>query len=283
MRAGIDDFGSGPYRGFSCVIIGEAGTAGLERRSREILGDHSLAEFHGKDFRMRHADAYESFLTEVRTALDRHGEYAAFQLIHTDLYQQLFEADTSRLAVEVLQSLGTEATNFIMEKTGWLCSFARDLGEIPHDSGTTVAVAMDWKQESDQEAADVPRAISGNLGALLTSSADVVVRLANAYKKRKFPCGPSIASLSVCDSKDSILVQAADVIANLGVNFVKSRVRTECSSSPPEREKARIFAGFMPEAESDLPDPLDLSVTCANTLDGAADTHLRLQILSSAS
>ncbi len=74
MKAGIDDFGSGDFKGFSCVVLGAAGADDLEREGRAILSAAGLTEFHGKGFRVSQADAYEKSLCAVKRALESHGD-----------------------------------------------------------------------------------------------------------------------------------------------------------------------------------------------------------------
>lgn len=278
MKAGVDDFGSGCFKGFSCIVIRDAGVAELESRGNEALSDLGLAEFHGSEFDpARQAGAYEGFACAIRDSLLVGGGYAAFHLFHRDLFQQIFEKFASRVASRALTRLMNQAPDFALTKAGALFSLARELGEIHHSAGQLVAVEMDQDQEGDEEAGLKPVALRGTLGAIFTDTTDALVRIANAYRRQQFPNGPEIGSLRVTDSKNSILVQAADVLANFGVAYVKSQIRAGGSSSCREAEKARIFASVVP------PSPLPmgtLTVTSANVLAGSLNDNIRMQVIT---
>jgi hypothetical protein len=82
--------------------------------------------------------------------------------------------------------------------------------------------------------------------------------------------------LRVCDSKDALIVQAADVIANFGVNYVKSKLRTS-GASHREATKAAIFERLIPNGTPFASAP-SLVVTDSNTLDGASSDTLRFEL-----
>jgi hypothetical protein len=41
MKAGVDDTGSGDFKGFSCILFTDDGAEFLEKRGREILSNPS--------------------------------------------------------------------------------------------------------------------------------------------------------------------------------------------------------------------------------------------------
>ncbi len=49
MKAGVDDTGSGDFKGFSCILFTDDGAEFLEKRGREILSKAGLSEFHGSN------------------------------------------------------------------------------------------------------------------------------------------------------------------------------------------------------------------------------------------
>jgi len=276
MRAGVDDFGSGCFKGFSCIVISDDGAAKLESRGRAALYSIGLAEFHGSEFDpSRETKAYEAFADAIRDSLLVDDAYAAFQLCHQDLSREIFEEFAPRVASQALSHLMNLVPDFVLSKAGALFSLARDLGQITHCSGQIVGVQMDQSQEGDQQAGQERVGLSGTLGAILTDAADALVRLVNAYKRQRFPTGPEIGSLCVLDSRSSILVQAADVLANFGVAYVKSRLRAGGGSSYRETEKSRIFASVIPS--SALPTGT-LTVTSASVLAGSRNDSIRMEV-----
>jgi hypothetical protein len=275
MRAGVDDFESGCFKGFSCIVISDDGAAKLESRGRVALSSIGLSEFHGSEFDPpRETKAYETFADAIRDSLLVDDAYVAFQLYHQDLSRELFEEFAPRVASQALSQLMNHVPDFVLSKAGALFSFARGLGQITDCSGQIVGVQMDQSQEGDEQAGRERVGLSGTLGAILTDAADALVRLANVYKRQRFPTGPEIGSLRVLDSKGSILVQAADVLANFGMAYVKSRLRTGGGSSYRETEKSRIFASVIP------PSPVPtgtLTVTTANVLAGSRNDNIRME------
>lgn len=276
MKAGIDDFGSGNFRGFSCIVLSDLGATQLHNTAMTIRTKAGLNEFHGKEFNVkRDSAAYASFAQAIRDALVLDGEYAAFHLVHEDIFNDIFKKFAKRIADGTLAKLGSAAPEYTQRKAGALFALARDLSEITHRSGE-VDIDMDWDHPNDKQAAKEVMSIPGGFAAIITDAKDGLRRLANAYKDQCFPAGPRFGEIRPCDSKDSVLVQAADVIANFGVNCIKRQLRGgTTSSSRTEAEKARIFASIIPVKP--LPTS-KLTVTADNVLAGGLNDNLRLQI-----
>lgn len=278
MKAGIDDLGSGSFRGFSCIVLSDCGATQLNEKAMQIRAETGLTEFHGKEFRVaRDSKAYMSFFQAIYDALTSGGEYTSFQLMHKDNYKDIFEDFSKRVAGGTLAKLRSAAPEYTKRKAGELFALARELGEIEKCSGE-VDIDMDWDQPDDERAAREVMSIQGNFATLITDANDGLRLLANAFKKQRFPNGPRFGKIRPCDSKDSVLVQAADVIANFGVNYLKSKLRLEKSnSSRTEAEKARIFASIFP---TDAMQKGTLSVTVDNDLDGGINDNPRFQIMA---
>jgi len=222
------------------VILNDAGASELEQSGRQILSRAGLAEFHAKEFNPAvesEVRAYEDFTRTLGDVLVRHGEYASFQLVHQDLFGEIFEDLAARIAGGVLAQLRPGRSEFIVDKAGALFALARDLSALP-TTNSGVRVELDKSQDKDEVAGAVPVALSGTNAAIMTTSSAALVRIANAYKSQRFPGGPRIDDLSVVDSVASILVQAADVVANFGVNYVKAKLRVESLDVGPARTGA---------------------------------------------
>ena len=94
LRAGVDDCGSGPFKGYACLVCTDVGAAELEGAGRELLASAGIPRFHGREFNSgceQELDSYEGFALAIRDDLERHGEYAAFQLVHRDTHKAIFE------------------------------------------------------------------------------------------------------------------------------------------------------------------------------------------------
>lgn len=272
----MDDCGSGPFKGYACLICSDVGAAELEHTGRELLRRAELARFHGREFNSgceQELDVYERFARAIRDALERHGQYAAFQLVHGKTHRTVFAEFAGRVADGVLSQFRERAPEFATAKAGALFSLARCLGEIPHHGDTTVAVELDQDQDGDEHAGAAVVGLAGDHGPLLTTASDALVRVANAYKRQLFPAGPAISTLSAGPSASSMLVQAADLLANFGVASVKSRLREGSESGEREAVRARIFESIVPRAP--LPASSSLRVTERSELDGTVDDNLR--------
>ena len=119
MKAGIDDFGSGEFYGFACVIAGDQGAIELNSRGREILAAGNIDEFHGSQLNVENADevrAYEEFAAAIKKTLTTHGEYAAFRLLHRNLFRTLFKEFSRRVAGNVLTPLTSRVPEFALDK-----------------------------------------------------------------------------------------------------------------------------------------------------------------------
>lgn len=277
LRAGVDDCGSGPFKGYACVILHERGAAELESSGRALLAQSGLKRFHGREFNsgaQQEVAAYEGFVHAIGDVLRQYGEYAGFQLFHEHTYKAVFAEFAARVTGGVLSQFRDGVPEFATSKAGPLFWLARCLGEIPHRGRDAVAVELDQEQDDDAQAGTTVVGLAVSRGALLTTTSDALVRLTDAYKRQRFPTGPSIGTLSVGPSDGSILVQAADVLANFGMASLKSRLRTGSTSGANERARARIFESIMP-CEPRPPDS-SLWVTANNELRGEVDDNLRL-------
>ena len=207
-----------------------------------------------------------------------YGEYAGFRLLHKSLFRTVFTDFASRVAENVLGRLTVRRPEFVLDKAGALFAAAEELSYLPHCANERVSVDLDKQQPEDENASVSPVGMMGTLGAILTDSADALMRVANAYKKERFPAGPAFASLKVCDSKDSILVQAADVLANFGINYVKSSLRSEQSDlTKTEAAKARIFESIVGSQSNPSGSNFRLN-TERNVLMGTPNDILRFKV-----
>ncbi len=276
LRAGVDDCGSGPFKGYTCLVCTDLGATELKHTGLELLHSAGIPRFHGREFNSgckQQLEAYEGFARAISTTLKQRGEYAAFQLVHQEIHKAVFEDFSGRVVGDVLTQFREQAPEFATAKAGALFSLARCLGEIPHHSGTVVAVELDQDQDGDELAGAASVGLAGDYGAVLTTASDALVSVANAYKRQLFRAGPSIDRLRVCSSTDSILIQAADLLANFGLAWVKSQLRCGSKSSERESVRARIFSEIVPV--SPLPASCSLRVTEIGNLDGTIDDNLR--------
>ena len=74
-------------------------------------------------------------------------------------------------------------------------------------------------------------------------------------------------------------MQAADVVANFGTNYIKTLLRptSGTKSSPTEAAKAELFKKLLP-LDTSLPSVSEMTVTLANELDGSSTAGLRFEL-----
>ena len=275
MRAGIDDFGSGEFTGYSCIVISDQAAGHLNERGKQILDEAGIEEFHGKDFDPSEREPYRAFVEAIREALVTHGGQAAFQLVHHSTFTEIFVRHAGKVADGVLEQLRGRPHPFVRAKMGGLFAFGRVLVELPAES---VVVEMDWGAPGDVEAAREVLGVMGQGAALLEDAARVAARIADARFQAMKSGAPRLREVHVVDSSDSILVQAADVIANFGTNYVKSHLRDEDSpGSAKESTKAEIFEGLLPE-DTEFRAPDSFKTSDANVIVGEPEHTLRFDI-----
>lgn len=279
IKAGLDDTGSGVFKGYGCIMLRDAAAAELEREGRKLLAAAGLPEFHGREFNPDNQNevvAYEAFARLIGKGLEKHVGYVAVQFIHDSVYRSVFAGMAPRLTSSVMTALRGRPSNFCDSKAGAMFFLARTLAGSGQPADAQVLVELDPEQESDLAESQRHLGLRGNLGGSLTPAADALVQIANSYKRQQFPKGPAIGRLELRKSEQSILIQAADVVANFGLSQVKECARGGAQGGTRERERARIFRLLGPIEQGAAVGAL--SVDANNNLVGSEDDNVLIQI-----
>jgi len=281
MRAGVDDLGSGDFKGFACVVVPAYAVADLESSLQPVLDAVGLPEFHGKEFHPDQEPAYQSLATELKRVLKRSGEYASFHLIHESVVKEVFVDFATRVARDVLATVGhpgSDTTDYLTTKVGPLFWLVRELQALPADQ--QVSVEIDRERERDEYLEAEPVVLPG---APAVTAAKILGMLSRSYAKKQFPGGCHVDEVGFADSRNSMLVQVADFIANFGVAHVKHHLRTS-GASRREETKAAIFQSLLEDRPpTEFFDSLRgrVVVTSENTLSGDRDANVRFQLTAS--
>ncbi|MBL9085166.1 MAG: hypothetical protein JNK76_25395 [Planctomycetales bacterium] len=277
MFVAVDDIGSGDVYGFTAFATSQAGAAALRNDAAAILRQAGLACFHGCEYRPSDRPAYEQFTRLIRQTLIKHGGFAVFQVMPRPVFNDVFRDFPERVSTTVVQRLGhpgSDVTDLMSTKAGalvWLTRFTQGVLRPPT---MDVLVARDQLRDDALNTAVVVIP-----AGLAMQSAELLARLGNQYAEQVFPGGPRISNLQMVDARTDPIIQAADVIGNFGMNFLKSELRGG-GGSANETAKATMFADAF-EGGGAIPPPArgHYSVTSQNivaTATGAGSIKFEL-------
>lgn len=267
MRVAVDDIGIGDVQGFTAFATSAEGVRAFEDGANGILHTSGLAHFHGREFRPEHRPAYEQFCDLIRRNLEEHGGFAAFQVMPRNFFSELLERFPVRISDAVLETIGhpgSATTDLMTTKAGALVWLARFTQVVVRPAEMEVLIARDQLQDDSLNTAPVVIP-----AGLIEPATDLLSRIGNEYARHVFPGGPRISRLRLVDANVEAVVQAADVIGNFGMNYVKSVLRAGSAASATETTKAQIFQhAFQSEAIPHAAGAV-YSVTAQNTIAAA--------------
>ncbi|TAH37707.1 MAG: hypothetical protein EYC70_07000 [Planctomycetota bacterium] len=250
-----------------------------------MLAKNGLKEFHGRtaEFPSQEA-AYREFVGLLKAGLEAEGGYATFQLCHKDAYSTIFSEFAPRVVGGITSALGHPGSPGIdwlksrCQPTLWMAVQFKDL---PGSHSSSIQLEVDPSDPADTTAVNEQVFLTGTMGALAMSRGDALARIGTSYGAQLHSSGTVIKSVAYPDSLASILIQAADLIANFGVASMKKHLR--CSGDTlTETTKSRLFDALLPDAPPSWYWPnlrSSLTVNHKNELAGGAGAVLpRLRI-----
>lgn len=219
---GMDDLAEGDRNvlGFTALTVDREQLPRLERAAHSILNRSGLSEFHGSEFAPQYEAFYDLFLAAVVEAMEssRHGcalvRYQSANRFHDNL--KFGEELLTNTLLPKLSKPNVRLVNALSECSGWIALLAHNWRDIAPGVPTT-EVEMD--SDSSKEALKTETVVEGALRdgqwAVMTWHNALCSVLA---KKGLTTC--RLARFRIADSRDSVIVQAADVLGNFSLSHL---------------------------------------------------------------
>lgn len=279
LKVGIDDCGSGQFRGYTCVVLRKAAVPELSQQGQGLLQDAGLKRFHGKDFNpadSRQAIGYERFLALIGDFMVNHQGYAAFCLSDFKSRQD-YESAVERIAENVVRERsGHSSPRFIPDKAPVIDWFCRGVApRLPHCRPIQIDVQVDKAQVTEDAQSQELIGICGSQAAYLLEAREALALIGNGLLTHAGAPWVNFGEVAFVDPLDSILTQAADVLSNFGMMHMRVKLRGEAKSAR-ERAGSKMFRSVF--GDEPLPPGHQLAVDpVENILTGKMSQELWLR------
>ncbi|MGH8192625.1 MAG: hypothetical protein ACREP2_14400 [Rhodanobacteraceae bacterium] len=253
---GVDDFATETQEcaGWTFFAIQESQAKDFEKEGRHILGSHGLSSFHGKKFKEADRVAFKDFLNLIRSVLQQEGR-ACNSLVSKALCEEMigFARRITGKFVEMREPRGKQQVESIIPYAPILFMAVRALRSLGQQSELRFFIDEDSSLPDISESKLIAIPAHCSFQTLLRNAV-------NDYRNVKFKDGPYLAAHPVEKMPDgkSILIQAADVLANFSMSHVFSRLGNK---SKKRIAKSELLQEVFHEAfnEIDFPALLDLN------------------------
>lgn len=236
--AGVDDLGSATRKseGWSYFVIPDAQVNRFREDAGAILSRTKLSAFHGKVFARRFKDQYLAFFTLIRDHLEK----SSPSMLVTTLLNENWKADYSgfidRTIAGGLGGADLENVELVTASQSLarpLMTFQRFAQSFPADA--QVRFEVDDHLDTRDLSSLTPTRNGSVVDPLLPISA-----MYRMYRAQKFPGAPALLDrrISVLRDEQSFLIQAADLVGNFSVAFVRMKLGDESKTTVL---KASIF------------------------------------------
>ena len=223
VAVGLDDLAEGDRKvlGFSALAIDREQLPKLEQVAFSLLDLSGISEFHGRNFGPQYERFYDLFLGAVVKAIEssRHG-HALIRYQSAYQFRENSKRAEDLLSKSLLPKLsqpGARLENALSECSGWMALLAHNWRDIAPGVPTA-------EVEMDSDRSKEPLKIETLADGALRNGNWAVMTWHNALcsvleKKGFATC--RLARFRIVDSRDSVMVQAADVLGNFSLSHLR--------------------------------------------------------------
>lgn len=234
---GLDDLAEGDHKvlGFAALSIDREQMPKLVGAVHLLLNRSGMSEFHGSEFGPQYEAFYDLFLAAVVEAMEsgRHGS-ALIRYQSACRFRDNLKFGEELLTKALLPKLSkpnVRLVNALGECSGWIALLAHNWGDIA-PGVLTAEVEMD--SDNSKEALKTETVVEGALRdgqwAVMTWHNALCSVLA---KKGRPTC--RLARFRIADSKDSVIVQAADVLGNFSLSHLRLVIGCKAGASATKK------------------------------------------------
>lgn len=278
LITGCDAVGtSSSWDGWAYFALPEPLIREFGREAAKILGDTSLSQFHGKDYRRRYADNYKAFLRLIAGKLIK-GETgaAAFALFGPEFRQDLIafiEKAIGKAAgrTPLKDAIGGEELIAAIKTYSFPSMTMLNVMDGLGADKVVTAYLDDDERHPDLQT------VSCQIDGHAIRGSAILKACMRAYQKARFPSSPSPSDspFHIRKAKHDFLIQAADMIGNFGMASLFNKIGRHSNTND---EKAQIFRDVFGDVFADFAvDQVEL-VDDDIRIKGAGVLKFRLQL-----
>jgi hypothetical protein len=224
IRIGVDDFGTETQKceGWTYFCLPESLVDGFTTEAQVIIDASGLVAFHGQEFSVAVEEPYRQFLKLIRSYQQKSRQALTVNTLLSDRFKGTLQGFADRILPKVLEGANIpprSATKLLSPYIAPLFTLSR----LHQVLGTHAVMQVDMDASSKLK--NLKREVhkrreQGIRGDFLLR------RLYNAYTEKVFPGAPLLPEhgISVIEDSKSFLIQAADVIGNLSMAHIFTKL-----------------------------------------------------------
>lgn len=243
IRAGIDDLGTEQQllEGWAYFVIEKELLEEFSQKASALLEGIALDSFHGKNYKRRFKEKYLEFLKLCREYSEKSDISSIAVVLQNEKWKNQYLPFTERVIKNVYGKNDIEDSEIVtstQKLTAPLFTLQNLTKELSSDLQMKIVVDSHKVTENFDE---LQIEVSNSIGSTTMSSKQLLNVVYNGYRKLQFPNSPNLMDngVSVKPDENSFLIQAADIMGNFSLSYIKKKLGEE---SKTINEKAEIFS-----------------------------------------
>lgn len=236
--AAIDDIATGTQvsSGWSYVIIDETLEAEFEEKTRPLLKGNALPKFHGKEYKKRFKQNYIDFMKIIKEYAVNSDQSLIACVLLSQGWKDQFMGFAERLAENPLKLNGI-IDGSVIEPMKQLTPSLFSMQNLTKEMGVQNSIQIKVDDHNNTRGFNQ---VSTKVKGLELTGEWFLTRIYNGYRKQQFPNSPVLQDkcIKVVKDEDSMLVQAADIVANFSTAYIYKKLG---KTSKAINDKAEIF------------------------------------------
>jgi hypothetical protein len=228
---GIDDFGTGTSSciGWTFFLVPELYASAFENEARAILQPPALDVFHGKEYKRRFEAEYKAFLELISETIYKSLQCTAIHVLYRKDSLQELQQQWNRIVKDTIQASKIENDDVFDQLQPFLDPLFTLMQACSHVGpySTIRAVIDDNNKRSDLTS------INLKAGDQTVTASTILRPILNGWRQKNFPRTPEWTRppVGVKRATDSMVIQAADVIANFSLAYAQAKLGRITKSS----------------------------------------------------
>jgi hypothetical protein len=241
--AGIDDLGTEKQllEGWSYFVIEKYLLDEFSELTKELLNGIALDSFHGKNYKRRFKEKYLLFLKLCREYSEKSNISLIAVILQNKEWKNQYLSFTERVIKNVYGKNDIDNSDVIIS-TQMLTAPLFAIQNLTKNLSSSFQMKIVIDSHKVTENFDnLEIVVSNTIGSTTMLSKQLLVVLYNGYRKLQFPNSPTLIDdgISVKPDENSFLIQAADIMGNFSLSYIKKKLGEE---SKTINEKAEIFS-----------------------------------------
>jgi hypothetical protein len=243
LTVGIDDLGTERQllEGWSYFVIEKELLDEFSIRANELLNGIALDSFHGKNYKRRFKDKYLQFLKLCREYAEKSKISLIGVVLQNEEWKSQYIPFTERIIKNVYGQNGIGNSDLV-SSAQMLTSPLFNLQHLTKSLSAefTLQIIVDSHNVTQGFGMQTIQ-VSNSIGSTIMTSNQLLNVIYNGYRKLQYPNSPTLIDngILVISDGDSFLIQAADIMGNFSLSYVKRKLGVESNTI---EEKAEIFS-----------------------------------------